>query len=226
MSRIYIAFLLVVVLALACKPENKSSQTSIPSKSQKVTNKADLAAEEAQWKGTVKHEMTNGSATLRLPNTWERSTRANASLKQNLKVDTAVLRMVHLAMDQMNYDPEVLDVFEMPSADYRSLYILNTDTISLTRSVVTSLTQSTQASYNQLDKDLPNMDVKLVENYYRDDKGHKIVKFKYSFDNQKDARKSYMNTYFVTTPYRSFIVYEISDTPDDISLYLWSIAAN
>ena len=72
--------------------------------------------EAIRWKGTKVHELTNGSAQLRLPEAWQRSTQANGFAKEGLPVDKEVLDVIKLVFGQMNYEPDVLDVFEMPDA--------------------------------------------------------------------------------------------------------------
>ena len=218
MSRIFLLTLLTLAL-FSCKEEK-----STPSSTSTTTEMKPSDDKEAiRWKGTKVHELTNGSAQLRLPEAWQSSTQANGFAKEGLPVDKEVLDVIKLVFGQMNYEPDVLDVFEMPDAEYRSLFILNADTISMDKGSVGELTRNIQAGYQKLDDEKPDVLIKSLGQEYLDDPGHKMLRFKYSFNTRTDKRPSYLNIFFITTLYRSFIIYEISDTEDDSRLYWWSI---
>lgn len=214
----------LAILAMACKPEPKTKPSPAPAAKQELASpKADLDRENTVWKNTQLEETTNGKAALRLPKSWKRSTLANASTPPKFSVDRKALDLVKKALSQMNYSPDDLDVWTMPDQDYRQLYMLNTDTISLSKGSVGRLSRSVQASYKEIDESMPDMDIKLVDTNFKEDKDHKVVLYKYSFDDKKSDRKAYLTTFFITTQFRSFIVYEISDNDKDTALYWWSI---
>lgn len=218
---IRLILLTIVTLSLfSCKEEKANTVENI--EPTMVSPQAE-DKEAIRWKGTQVHDLTNGTAQLRLPIAWERSTQANGFAKEGLPVDKEVLDVIKSIFSQMNYEADVLDVFEKKDAEYRSLFILNTDTISMTRASVSELTRNIQAGYQKLDEEKPDVLIKNLGHKYLDDPGHKMLRFKYSFNNPTDKRPSYLNIYFITTLYRSFIIYEISDTEEDSELYWWSI---
>ena len=223
-SAVFLMNLYVVLVMLSCKPETKQVFVQKePVIEQEAKANVDLAQEDKVWQNTTVQEMTNGKAVLRLTNGWQRSTKAEAmAIEKGLPYDRAKM-LVEQALSQMSYNLDDLDVFTVNADAHHTLYLLNTDTISLTKGTVSSLTRSIQESYTTYDTEWKDIKITPIDNGYKDDPAHKLVFFKYQFqdvENQEDI--VYLSTYFMSTPFRSFIGYEISDAPEDANLYLWS----
>ena len=201
----------------SCKTDSAGKDTA-PSKVEETVADSN---EEAKWKGTKKHDLTNNSSTIRLPTTWERATLAVIANREMTPAYAKANEFFEIAMRQLKPEDEVVDVWEANTESYHALVMINRDTTTLTRGRVTSLSRGLRSNYDHMDEITEDTKIRIADSSFKEDDTHQVAKFKYSFD--KENTLAYLCTYFVTTPSRSFIVYEIAEDYSDIELYLYSL---
>lgn len=220
MHRYNTTLLLLAALVLwGCKDQpTKASDVAVELPTEKVR---DQAATTTVWQGTKKHSMTNESATIQLPIAWQRSTRARLENRDMPPSRMEALKIIQKSLSQMAYDDSVIDVWEADVQDYHGLLLLNTDTIGLTRGVVSQLSRSQQKSYKEIDEATPGVSIQVADSSYKEDDSHQVAKYKYSFAVGGDT--TYLTTYYITIPTRSFIGYELAEEKLDVELYVYSL---
>lgn len=129
--------------------------------------------------------------------------------------------LMEIALKQLTPEDEVVDVWEADTDSYHAVVMINKDTTTLTRGQVTSLSRGLRADYDYMDQITEDTKIRIADSSFKEDDTHQVAKFKYSFDRENTL--AYLCTYFVTTPSRSFIVYEIAEDESDIELYLYSL---
>lgn len=207
----------LVTLLWSCKAD-KPSDAGSPSQ---IKETAVDSSEEAKWKGTEKYDLTNNTSTIRLPTSWERATLAVIANREMTPAYTKANEFFEIAMRQLKPEDEVVDVWEANTDSYHALVMINKDTTTLTRGRVTSLSRGLRSNYDHMDEITEDTKITIAASSFKEDDTHQVAKFKYSFE--KEETLAYLCTYFVTTPSRSFIVYEIAEDESDIELYLYSL---
>ena len=176
------------------------------------------------WKDTQVIQLRNENLSLKIPNSFKRSSRYR--IKEDLPGigrDSFLLLMMQNTLENLEFQDAEIDVFIDTITPGRLLIILNTELIPFDKTSGQIIHTAFKRQFESLERDNEGLSAEKVDSKMNNNSKQKMLKFKYKISNAIIGTKIFQAVYFVSTRIQTLVVYEFSSEEQDIEKYLWSL---
>ena len=177
------------------------------------------------WANTQKIRLEEESATLRIPNGLKRIGIEDIRNLTYVTTDSARVNDFIEGLQAFQFEDNVIDVFADDDSKYGIISITDGKLMPIDAYTGAYLSTTLRKTYDQLEIRNFDFTIKKIDSKMKQTDKIKMVKLKHKFTFKEELGDTveYQTFFFITTPYRSLIVYEWSANTNDIEDYLWSV---
>lgn len=176
------------------------------------------------WNNTVTTHLEEEPISLKLPNVFKRTSRYR--IKEDLPIlntEPERLKMLQNHLERLELMDNVVDIFVDTTTNFRILIICDTERMDFTKGDVTFMKMELETENKRLQAANPNF--QYGDMYAKMNTNGKLVlaKYQYVIRNLILDTRMFNSIYYLTADAFSLIVFEMSDKPEEIENYLWSV---
>lgn len=177
------------------------------------------------WGNTQKIKLEEESATLRIPNGLKRIGIEDIRNLTYVTTDSARVNDFIEGLQAFQFEDNVIDLFADDDSKYGIVSITDGKLKPIDAYTGAYLSTILRKTYDQHEIKNFNLTIKKIDSKMKQTDKIKMVKLKHKFTFKEELGDvvEYQTFFFITTPYRSLIVYEWSAGTNDIEDYLWSV---
>jgi len=177
------------------------------------------------WENTRKIRLEEENATLRIPNGLKKIELEDIRSLPYITADSAVVNGFIESIQAFEFEDNIIDVFADDDSKFGIISIMEGKLRPIDAYGGAYLSTTLRKTYDRLEITNFDLTIKKIDSKMKQTDKIKMVKLKHKFI-FKEALEDiteYRTLFFMTTPYRSLIIYEWSAGTNDIEDYLWSV---
>ena len=168
----------------------------------------------------------DGTQTLlKLPKHFKRSSRYR--LKEDLPhlaKNASALATVQNSLEMLEFDDDAIDIFIDTISKFHQIIILDFEHTPLDKETGALLNNQIKESYIARELVNPGLKTKRLSAQMKGGNTLTFYKFKYKIEETiLESNVHYSTTYLLTATNRSYAIFEVSETEDDLEQYLWAL---
>lgn len=170
------------------------------------------------------HYLRDEYTRLFLPLRYVPSSRYRAEKDlTNFYQDSAALKVLQNSLANLEFTDREIDFFADTSNFFDHILIIDFDYTPLDIKSGRALKGLMRRKFEELEANFPELDIRSTEAVLRQYAGNHYFKFKNAFENTMSGTGYFFNTYFITTPKKTYYVQEICSSEKDNELWLSGI---
>lgn len=179
---------------------------------------------EEKWDRSEWVSLVGESIQFRKPDEFKRTSRYRIREDlAELKVDTLQLKLLENSLENLEFEDSEVDVFIDTTTNYRILVICNIERIDFSNNDATKLKSRIQEQNSKLKNENPSLNFGNVNGTVKRNQNLSIAKYATVISNTMNSNRINRSIYFVTSDEFTLVVYEFSDNPKAIEMYLWTV---
>ena len=179
-----------------------------------------------EWlEGTTTYTLQGARTQLKLPPTFLKSSpyRLEADLPALEKYPVADFITGQLLSD-LEVDHDEVDILIDTTAALHFLMLVGVDKITIDADAGTVLNSQQGERFKKLQRRYRGAEFEKVASNLKEGTDRKALKYKYRVESARRSEAAiYLTNYLITTPLRTYRVYELAQSEEDLENYLWTL---